>query len=187
MMKVTLSAQEHQQLVEAIKTATNARLRMRCQAVLMAARGRPHGHIAEDLAVSVRTLQRWLNRDQQHGLSGLAIRWASGRAAKMPASLAAEILAWVRQGPAGCGLARANWTYEELAIYLYHVKGLSVSTTTMRTFCQRHGVRSYRPTSQYLKADPAQQETARHDLQALNKRPRQGNWFCSVKMKRASR
>ncbi len=169
MMKVTLSNQEHQQLVEAMKTTTDARLRIRCQAVLMAAHGRPHGHLAEDLAVSARTLQRWLNRYRQQGLGGLAIRWAPGRAAKIPASLAPEILGWVRQGPAGCGLDRANWTYEELAIYLYQVKGLTVSTTTMRTFCQRHGVHPYRPTYQYLKADPAQQETARHALQALKK------------------
>ena len=62
MIKVTLSDQERQQLVEAMKTTPDARLRLRYQAVLMAARGRPHSHIAEDLAVSVRTLQRWLNR-----------------------------------------------------------------------------------------------------------------------------
>jgi transposase len=169
MIKVTLSDQERRQVVEAMKATSNARLRLRCQAVLMAARGRPHGHIAEDLAVSVRTLQRWLNRYRQQGLGGLAIRWAPGRSAKIPASLAPEILGWVRQGPAGCGLDRANWTYEELAIYLYQVKGLTVSTTTVRTFCQRHGVRPYRPTYQYLKADSVQQETARHDLQALKK------------------
>lgn len=169
MMKVTLSDQEHQQLVEVMKTTPDARLGMRCQAILMAARGRPHGHIAEDLAVSVRTLQRWLNRYHQQGLGGLEIRWALGRAAKIPASLAPEILDWVRQGPAGCGLDRANWTYEELATYLYQVKGLTVSATTMRTFCRRPGVRPYRPTYQYLKAHPARQETARHDLQALKK------------------
>src|SRR5918995_4659064 len=124
----------------------------------MAARGRPHSHMAEDLAVSVRTLQRWLNRVPQQGLGGLAIRWASGRAAQIPASLTPDILAWVRQGPAGCGLDRAHWTYEELALDLYPVQGLTVRATTMRTFCQRHGVRASRPTSQDLKANPAQQE-----------------------------
>jgi transposase len=169
MMKVTVSDQEHQQVVEVMTTTPDGRLRMRCQAVLMAARGRPHSYIAEDLAVSVRTLQRWLNRFHAQGLRGLAIRWAPGRAAKIPAALAPEILDWVRQGPAGCGLDRANWTYEELAIYLYQVKGLTVSATTMRTFCQRHGVRPYRPTYQYLKANPAQQEVARHDLEVLKK------------------
>jgi hypothetical protein len=69
-MKVTLSDPEYQQLVEAMKTTPDARLRVRCQAVLMAARRRPHGHIAEDLAVSVRTLQRWLSRYHQQGLVG---------------------------------------------------------------------------------------------------------------------
>jgi transposase len=186
-MKVTLSDQEHQQLVEVMKTTPAGRLRIRCQAVLMAARGRPHSHGAEDLAVSVRTLQRWLNRFQQQGLGGLAIRWASGRAAKIPASLAPEILGWVRQGPAGCGLDRAHGTYAERAIDLYQVQGLTVSATTMRTFCQRHGVRPYRPTYQYLKANPAQQEIARHDLEVLNKKPRRVNWSCAVTMKRASR
>jgi transposase len=152
-----------------MQTTPDARLRMRCQAVLMAARGRPHGHMAEDLAVSVRTLQRGLNRSHQQGLGGLESRWAPGRAPKIPTARASEMLDWVRQGPAGCGLDRANWTSEELAIYLYQVKGLTVSATTMRTFCQPHGVRPYRPTYQYLKANPAQQEIARHDLQALNK------------------
>jgi transposase len=167
MMKVTLGDQEHQHLVEVMKTTPDRRLRMRCQAVLMAARGRPHRHLAEDLAVSVRPLPRWLHRFQQQGLGGLAIRWASGRAAKIPASLAPDMLDWVRQGPAGCGLDRANWTDEELAIPLYQVKGLTVSATTMRMFCQRHGVRPYRPTYQYLKANPAQQEIARHALEVL--------------------
>ena len=37
----------------------------------------------------------------------------------------------------------------------------------MRTFCQRHGVRPYRPTDQSLQGDPAQQATARQDLQVL--------------------
>ena len=167
MIKVPWSDQGHQPLVEGMKTTPDARLRMRCQAVLMAARGRPHGHMAEDLAVRVRTLQRWLHRDHQPGLGGLESRWAPGRAPKIPTAIAPELRDGVRQGPAGCGLDRAHWTSEELAIDLDHVKGLTVSATTRRTCCQRHGVRPDRPTSQDLKANPAQQEIARHDLQAL--------------------
>jgi transposase len=169
MIKLRLNTQECRQLEDLFKVTPDRRLRARCQAVLMAARGRRHRHMAEDLGVSVRTLQRWLNTYHARGLAGLQIRWASGRAAKIPEAWAPEILTWIQAGPAGCGLDRANWTYEELAMYLYRTKGLTVSVTTMRAFCRRHGVRPYRPTYQYLKANPEQQAQACQDLQTLKK------------------
>ena len=145
-----------------------------CQAILMAARGRRHRQIAEDLGVSGRTLQRWLNAYQARGVNGLPIQWASGRAPHIPEALAAEILAWVTQGPTGCGLDRTNWTYAELAAYLHRTKGIAVSESTMRTSCRKHGVRPYRPTYRYLKADPARQAVAHQDLQAFKKSRRRG-------------
>jgi hypothetical protein len=39
----------------------------------------------------------------------------------------------------------------------------------MWAFCTKPGGRPYRPTSQYLKGDPAQQEVARQDLETLKK------------------
>jgi transposase len=178
MMKVTLSQQERRQLEDVFKTTCDARLRTRCQAVLMAHRGRRHRHIAEDLGVTVRTLQRWLRAYQATRLAGLKLRWRPGRRARIPAALAPEILGWILQGPTGCGLDRANWTYAELATQLYRIHGITVSASTMRAFCTSYGVRPYRPTYRYLKADPAQQAKARQDLQALKKRPRLENWSC---------
>ena len=60
MIKITLSEQERRQLEDTFKTTAEGRLRIRCQAILMAHRGRRHRHIAEDLGVTVRTLQRGL-------------------------------------------------------------------------------------------------------------------------------
>jgi transposase len=110
MMKLTLSDLEHQQLETTFKTTPNPRLHHRCQAILMAARGRRHSHIAEDLSVSPRTVQRWLNAYQAGGLEGLHIRWAPGRTPSIPDDLAPEIIDWIKKGPSGCGLDRANWT-----------------------------------------------------------------------------
>jgi transposase len=168
MIKIALSEQEHRQLEDMFKT-TEGRLRTRCQAVLMAHRGRQHRHIAADLGVTVRTLQRWLRVYQAQRLAGLQLRWRPGRRARIPAALAPEILGWILWGPAGCGLDRANGTYAELATQLYRTHGLAVGASTMRAFCTNHGVRPYRPTYHYLKADPAQQTQARQDLQALKK------------------
>ena len=178
MIKVTLSDFEWCRLEHTFKTTPNTRLRERCQAVLMAARGRRHHHIAADLGISPRTLQRWLQAYQTHGLGGLTIQWAAGRPPHIPAALAPEILAWITAGPAGCGLDRANWTYAELTTHLYQTHGIAVSESPMRAFCTRHGVRPYRPTYRYLKGDPTQQETARQDLAAFKKKPLLGNSYC---------
>ena len=178
MIKVALSEFALRHLEKTFKTTPNRRLRHRCQAILMAARGRRHHHIATDLGISTRTLQRWLQTYQTHGLGGLTIRWAAGRTPHLPAALAPEILAWLKAGPAGCGLDRANWTSAELATHLYRAHGLAVSESTMRAFCTKHGVRPYRPTYRYLKGAPEQQEIARQDLAAFKNKPPQGNSCC---------
>ena len=146
MLTIPLPDYDRQQLEHTFKTTADRRLRDRCQAILMADRGRRHHQIAEDLHVTARTLQRWLNAYRTGGLDGLTSPWAPGRAPRLPESLAPEIIAWVKQGPAGCGLDRANWTAAELATYLYQTKGISVSERTMRAFCTKHGGRPYRPT-----------------------------------------
>ena len=174
MMHITLHDQTRQQLEHTCKTTTDRRLRDRCQALLMADRGRRHHQIAEDVRVAPRTLQRWLHAYRTKGLDGLTLHWAPGRAPRIPESVAPEIVAWVKQGPAGCGLDRAHWTAAELATSLYQTKGMAVSERTMRAFCTKHDVRPYRPTSQYLKGDPDQQESARQDLETFKKSHRRG-------------
>jgi transposase len=174
MMTVNLHEDEGRRREDTFHTTQDRRLRDRCQAILRAARGRRHRQLAEDLGISVRTLQRWLNAYQAEGLAGLTIQWASGRAPHIPEALASDILAWVTHGPAGCGLDRANWTYAELAVYLYRMHGIAVSERTMRTYGTKRGVRPYRPTYRYLKADPARQASAQQDLQAFKKSRRGG-------------
>lgn len=171
MIRITLTEDARLLLVHTMKTSAERRLRGRCQALLMATRGRPHVQIADDLGVHVRTIQRWLNAYQTQGLAGLRIRWASGWAPRIPEGLAAAILGWTTKGPAGCGLDRANWTYAELAAHLYRTHGLAVSPSTMQSSCTKRGVRPYRRTYRYLKGDPAKQETARQELDAFRKSP----------------
>jgi transposase len=178
MITITLSEHERQHLATTFTTTTDRRLRNRCQAILMAARGRRHAAIAEDLSITARTLQRWLNAYRKQGVDGLQIQWAPGRTPLIAATRAPDILTWIKAGPTGCGLDRANWTYAELATYLYQTTGLTVSETTMRTFCTKHGVRSYRPTYRYLKGDPDKQAAARQDLETLKKKPPPGSASC---------
>jgi hypothetical protein len=88
-----------------------------------------------------------------------------GRPRRIPETLAPTIQGWVQEGPQGCGLDRANWTYEELATHLYRTTGIEVK----RIFCQRHDTRPYRPTYRYLRGNPEKQQVAQEELAALKK------------------
>ena len=91
MLRLTLNDEERLWLAQTMKTTPERRRRERCQAILMAERGRPHIRIAEDLGVSVRTIQRWLNTYQAKGRHledprGQKCAYGRSRPVKMPAN-----------------------------------------------------------------------------------------------------
>lgn len=173
MLRINLSAEEYASVERQFKSSTDRRVRARCQAVLMVHRGRKRQAIAEDLGVHRTTLRKWLERYRAQGVQGLQGRRAPGNPPRLPASLASTILKWVKSGPQGCGLNRANWTYEELAAHVYRTTGITIKRTAMREFCQRLQIRPYRPTYRYLRGDPQRQAAAQAELATLKKRLRQ--------------
>jgi transposase len=175
MYRIVVTPSEEQELEQTFKTTPDRRLRDRCQAVLMAARGRARHMIAQDLGVHRTTLRLWLQSYRERGLPGLKIQWAAGPPQRIPVELAPTIVEWIKGGPASCGLQRANWTYAELAAYLYRQTGIAVSETAMREFCHRHQIRPYRPTYRYLRGDPQRQAATKVELEELKKKPRRGS------------
>jgi transposase len=169
MIRVHLPAADLARLDEAFRTTADAMLRHRVQIVLMAHRGRPHGDIATDLGCSRSSVQRWLNAYLDRGLDGLTPRKALGAKPRLTADLAPVIRQWVIDGPAKQGLDRANWTYPELADHLYKTRGIRVRKSAMQAFGAKHGIRPYRPTYRFLRADPAKQAAARVELADLKK------------------
>ena len=178
MRRIKLTGTEQAQLEQIFKTTDDRRLRARCQAVLMAHRGRKRKMIAQDLGVHRTTVRLWLKQYHEQGLAGLQIHWAPGQPRRMPETWAPMILAWVQDGPQHCGLERAHWTYEELATHLYRTTGIEVKRTAMRVFCQRHAIRPYRPTYRYLRGNPEKQHAAQEELATLKKKPRRESACC---------
>jgi transposase len=174
MERIALTPSEEQELDQTFKTTPDRRLRDRCQAVLMAARGRTRYLIAQDLGVPRTTLRLWLQSYRERRLPGLKMQWAAGPPPRIPVELAPPIVNWVKGGPASCGLQRANWTYAELAAHLYKQTGIAVSETAMREFCHRHRIRPYRPTSRYLRGDPQRQAATNAELEEMKKKPGRG-------------
>jgi transposase len=177
-IRIRLPQEESQRLDQAYRQQTDPKFRDRIQIVRLAARDRPHQEIAEHLAVTPRTVQRWLNAYLEHGLDGLRPRKAPGKPGKIPAGLADEVKRWLIEGPAKQGLDRANWTQEELADHLLKAKGIRTSRPAVGRFCRKLGIRLYRPSYHYERGNPEKQAQAREDIAALQKKRRRGKSSC---------
>jgi transposase len=178
MIRISLPSAELEPLQHLFRATDDRTLRDRVQIILMAQRGRPHQQIAADLGITPRTVQRWLNAYLERGTEGLRPRKAPGATPKLTADLAPLLQRWVIDGPAACGLDRANWTYAELADHLFKTQGIQARKSAMQVFCHKHDIRPYRPTYRFLRGDPAKQAAAREDLAALKKKPRRANSSC---------
>jgi transposase len=169
-IRIRLPEGETQRLEQAYRQETDPKYKDRIQIVRLASRDRPHKDIAADLAVTPRTVQRWLNAYLDHGLDGIRPRKAPGKTGNIPPELADELKRWVIQGPAKQGLDRANWTHEELADHLKKTKGIRTSRSAVQRFCSRIGIRVYRPTYHHERGDPDKQAQARVDVAELKKK-----------------
>jgi transposase len=177
-IRIRLPPEESQKLDQAFRAETDPKFRDRIQIVRLAVRDRPHQEIAEQLAVTPRTVQRWLNAYLEHGRDGLRPRKAPGQPGKIPAALADEVKRWVIAGPAKQGLDRANWTHEELADHLLKAQGIRTSRPAVGRFCRKLGIRLYRPSYHYERGKPEKQAQARQDIAALKKKRKQGRSCC---------
>ena len=178
MIRINLPPEEVERLDHAFRHETDPKVKDRLLIVRLAQRGRPHQDIAHDLAITPRTVQRWLNAYLDRGLAGLGRRQAPGRPAKIPAQLADEVRRWVIEGPAQQGLDRASWTHAELADHLLKTKGIRTSRAAVGRFCRKIDIRLYRPTYRYLRGNPDKQEQARQDIAALKKKPKRVRSSC---------
>jgi transposase len=163
-IRIRLPQDEAQRLDQAYRAEADPKFRDRIQIVRLASRGRPHQQVAADLAISPRTVGRWLSAYREGGLDGLRPRKAKGAQGKIPPALADEVRRWVIEGPARQGLDRANWTHEGLADHLYKAKGVRTSRSAVQRFCRKIGIRAYRPTYRYLRGNPERQQQARQEI-----------------------
>jgi transposase len=170
-IRICLPPAEAERLDHAFRHETDPKVKDRLLIVRLAQRGRPHQDIARDLAITPRTVQRWLNAYLDKGIAALSRRKAPGRRPAIPNTLADEVRRWVIDGPAQQGLDRAGWTHAELADHLLKAKGIRTSRAAVGRFCRKIGIRLYRPTYRYLRGDPVKQEQARQDIAALKKKP----------------
>ena len=109
--------------------------------------------VAELAAVSLPTVDRWVDRYATQGLAGLEGGKRGGGREQVPARVRARILALTRTSPPSeTGLS--HWSSREMARYVRRTEGVSVSWHYVAQLWRANGLRPHRQGTFKLSRDP---------------------------------
>jgi transposase len=130
-----------------------ASIATRARIVLWCSEGKRRKDIAELAAVSLPTVDRWLDRYATEGLSGLDDRSHAAPRAQVPAWVPGRILALTRATPpTETGLS--HWSCRELAAYLKRTEGVSVSWHYVAKLWRENNLKPHRSGTFKVSKDP---------------------------------
>jgi transposase len=132
--------------VRRIKSKTRDKgLALRCQIVLLAAKGRRRADIAEALGCSVSWVNRVVARFRDEGVPGLFDRREDNGDVKLDEEFLARLYDLVDGSPRDHGFPRPTWTRELLARVMFRLTGVKVHPATMSRALALIGARLGRP------------------------------------------
>lgn len=120
-------------------------LAVRCQLVLLAAKGRSRPLIAEAVGCSVSWVNRVIARFDRHGIAGLMDRREDNGQEKLDEHYLAQLYEVVDESPQKYGFSRPTWTRELLVKVMHRLTGVKIHPATMSPALRRIGARLGRP------------------------------------------
>jgi transposase len=120
-------------------------LAMRCQIVLLVAKGRARPLVAEAVGCSVSWVNRVVARFDQYGVAGLMDRREDNGQEKLDEYYLATLYELVEGSPQAYGYPRPTWTRELLVKVMFRLTGVRVHPATMSRALARIGARLGRP------------------------------------------
>jgi transposase len=130
-----------------------AAMATRARIVLWMAEDRMRKDVAELAAVSLPTVDRWVDRYAADGLAGLVDSQRGAPREQVPARVRARILALTRMTPPSeTGLS--HWSSREMAAYLKRAEGVSVSWHYVAKLWRDNDLRPHRQGTFKLSRDP---------------------------------
>lgn len=116
-----------------IRRSEESRYHHRLHAILLVARGMTARQVAELLGDAPRTVQYWVKRFQDQGLTGLEDSNRPGRPARLTHQQLAQIAAALPRDPKIVGVAADSWDGHALSDYVRHRYRVSLGVRQ----CQR--------------------------------------------------
>ena len=145
-----------------IRRSADARYDHRLHAVLLVAQGMTCPQVGQMLGDAPRTVEYWIHRFQDHGLSGLQESPRSGRPRRLSEEQREEIARTLRQSPDDVGLGTHLWDGKTLATFIEQQYRETLSVRQCQRLFGELGFRLRKPRSLIAHRDP--------DLQAAYKK-----------------
>ena len=118
-----------------------ARLVERARIIWLAQQGRRVSAIAAALRLNHKTVRRWLQHFNEHGLAGLEDQPRTGRPATYTAAEVGTVIALALTDPQQLGLPFGAWTLDRLAAYLHEHQGIAMKRSRIGELLLAEGLR----------------------------------------------
>ncbi len=154
-------------LQDEIRRSEESRYDHRLHGVLLVAQGMSCPEVARLLGDAPRTVEYWVRRFEDKGLTGLVEGERSGRPRRLNDKQLKEINSVLRQPPDSVGITRGLWDGKGLAAFIKERYGVEMGVRHCQNMFKSFGFRLRKPRSLVAQADPALQE-------AYKKTPKMG-------------
>jgi transposase len=145
---------------ERLKSTKDRRMYERLQSIRLRLMGMPVSEIATILYRSEKTIRIYLHAYEKEGISGLIMRFSSGRSSRLTKEQRDELKRVIaNQVPADVGFtARFNWTLQLIADYIERTYGYKYSLRGVSKLMEHMDMSYTKPTYTLAAADPEKQQ-----------------------------
>ena len=146
-------------LQDEIRRSEESRYDHRLHGVLLVAQGMSCPEVSALLGDSPRTVEYWVQRFEDRGLTGLIEGERSGRPRRLNDKQLEEIGSILRQPPEAVGISTGLWDGKGLAAFIKERYGITLGVRQCQYIFKSLGFRRRKPRPLIARADPELQET----------------------------
>ncbi len=145
-------------LQDEIRRSEESRYDHRLHGVLLIAQGMSCPEVSRLLGDSPRTVEYWVRRFEERGLSGLVEGERSGRPRRLNDKQLEEINSVLRQPPESLGIPRGFWDGKGLVAFIKKRYGVTLGVRQCQYMIKSFGFRRRKPRPLIARANPELQE-----------------------------
>ena len=145
-------------LQDEIRRSRESRYDHRLHGVLLVAQGMSCPEVSRLLGDSPRTVEYWVRRFEESGLTGLVEGDRVGRPRRLSDEQLEEINTVLRKPPESAGIPRGLWDGKGLAAFIKHEYGVTLGVRQCQYMFKSFGFRRRKPRPVIARANPEVQE-----------------------------